>query len=165
MDDPVTLVLEPLQLDQRLLDPLEPLQPRQQDRELLGRLDEDPALLDGVLRGRLDPVEPEQVADLLDVVDDVVELGRELVDVLPVERRHVLGVQQRHQLERELIARGLDRLDVRLCDRGVRIFAEADLGAACGLERVFARPGEEVVELGRPGDEAQAHGGCLPEVR
>src|ERR1044072_8102006 len=42
----------------------------------------------------LDPVEPEQVADFLDVVDDVVELRRELVDVLAVERGHVLRVQE-----------------------------------------------------------------------
>ena len=60
----------------------------------------------------LDPVEPEQVADLLDVVDDVVELGRELVDVLAVERRHVLRVEERDQLACDLVAGRLGRLHV-----------------------------------------------------
>ena len=150
-------VLEALQLDERLLDAAETLEPRQRDRQLLDRLDEDAALLDGVPRRRLDAVELEQVADLLDVVDDVVELGRELVDVLAVERRHVLRVQQRDQLARDLVAGRLGRLHVRLGDRGVGVLAEACLGLPGSLERVRAGAGEEVVELGRTGDEAQAH--------
>ena len=43
--------------------------------------------------GHLDAVEAEQVGRLLEVVDDVVDLGRELVDVLAVERRQVLRVE------------------------------------------------------------------------
>ena len=40
----------------------------------------------GLLHRRLDLVEAEVVGDLLGVVDDVVERGRQLVDVLAVDR-------------------------------------------------------------------------------
>ena len=55
--------------------------------DLLAAEHEDVGHLQRLLHRRLDPVEAHEVGGLLDVVDDVVELGREAVDVLSVERR------------------------------------------------------------------------------
>ena len=85
------------------------------------------ALLDRLAGRRLDAVELEQVGRLLDVVDDVVDRRRELEDVLAVERRHVLGVQELDEVARDPVALVLGRLHVRLGDRGVRELAEARL--------------------------------------
>ena len=104
-EDAVSLVLQRLQLDERLLNALHPLQVGAGDRELLDRLDDDLALLDGVAGRHLDAVEPEQVRGLLEVVDDVVDLGGQLVDVLAVERRQILGVEQRDQVAGDRVAR------------------------------------------------------------
>ena len=119
--------------------PRHPLQVRARDRELLDRLDDDRALLDRVPRRQLDAVEAEQVGRLLEVVDDVVDLGREHVDVLAVERRQVLGVEERDQVARDRVARGLGRLHLLLRHTRVRVLAEAALDEARDLERVLTR--------------------------
>ena len=74
--------------------PLHPLQVVARRGELLDGLDDDRALLDSVAGRHLDAVEAEQVGRLLEVVDDIVDLGCELVDVLAVERGQILGVEQ-----------------------------------------------------------------------
>ena len=109
--------------------------------------DDDRALLHGVARGQLDPVEAEEVGGLLQVVDDVVDLGRELEDVLAVEGRDVLRVEERDQLARDRVAVRLLRLHLLLRDARVRMFAEASLDETRGLERVLAGAGEQVEEL------------------
>ena len=114
-------------------------------RELLARADDDRALLDGVARRHLDAVEAEQVGRLLEVVDDVVDLGREQVDVLAVERRDVLRVEERDEVARDRVAGRLDRLDLLLRDAGVRVLAEAALDEPRDLERVLAGLAEEDV--------------------
>ena len=125
--------------------------------ELLHRLDDDRALLDGMARRHLDAVEAEQVGGLLEVVDDVVDLGRELVDVLAVERRQVLRVEQDDEIAGDAVARRLGRLHLLLRDAGVRMLAEAALDEARDLERVLARAREEHEEFGRPGGEGDLH--------
>ena len=109
------------------------------DRELLARADDDRALLDRVARRHLDAVQAEQVGRLLEVVDDVVDLGRELVDVLAVEGRQVLRVEQGDQVARDLVALRLIRLHLLLRDAGVRVLAKAALDEPRHLERVLAR--------------------------
>ena len=44
------------------------------------------------------------------------------------------------------------------------MLAEARFGLPGGLERIRAGAGEEVVELGRTGDEAQAHEGAVYQM-
>ena len=132
------------------LDPAHPLQVGAGERELLDRLHDDRALLHRVPRRQLDAVEAEQVGRLLEVVDDVVDLGREEVDVLAVERGQVLGVEERDQLAHDRVARRLGRLHLLLRDAGVRVLAETALDEARDLEGVFARRGEEGEELGGP---------------
>jgi len=56
-------------------------------RDVLGRTDQHLGDLLRLLHRRLDAVEPEAVAGLLGVVDDVVERARERVDVGGVDRR------------------------------------------------------------------------------
>ena len=97
----------------------------------------------GVPRRQLDPVEAEEVGGLLEVVDDVVDLGRELEDVLAVEGRDVLRVEERDQLARDRVAVRLLRLHLLLRDARVRMLAEAALDEARGLERVLAGAGEQ----------------------
>ena len=108
-------------------------------------------------RRHLDAVEAEQVGRLLEVVDDVVDLGRELVDVLAVEGREVLGVQEGDQLAGDRVPRGLHCLHLLLRDPGARMLAEATLDEPRGLQRVLAGPGEEREELGRPRRQADPH--------
>ncbi len=91
------------------------------------RCREDARLLDGLAGRRLDAVELEQVGRLLDVVDDVVDRSREREDVLAVERRDVLGVQEPDEVARDPVALVLGRLHVGLRDRRVRELAEAGL--------------------------------------
>jgi hypothetical protein len=119
------------------------LQRSERVAEMLDRADEDVALLERVAGRLLDAVEPEQVARLLDVVDDVVERGREFVDVRAVERGDVLRVEQLDQVVRDRVAGRLAGLDVRLGDGRVRILAETQLGPGCGLQGVRAGAGEE----------------------
>ena len=127
--------------------------------------DEDPALLDGVPRRRLDPVELEQVADLLDVVDDVVELGRELVDVLAVERRHVLRVQER--ISSRVISSPAVSIDFTSAwvTEEFGVLAEARLGLPGRLERVRRRRGRRGRRTRSDGGRGSgARGRCLPDV-
>ena len=117
---------------------------------MLGSADEDPALLDRLPRRRLDAVELEQAGGLVHVVDDVVDRGRKLVDVLAVERRDVLRVQELDQVACDRVTLVLGFLHVRLGDRRVGILPEAPLDEAPGLEGVRTRSREEVVELASP---------------
>ena len=108
--------------------------------------------------GQLDPVEAEQVRGLLDVIDDVVDLDREHVDVVAVERGQVLRVEELDQVARDAVASGLRGLDLLLGDARVRVLTEAALDEPRDLEGVLAGPGEEDEELARLRRERQAHG-------
>ena len=106
---------------------------------------------------RLDAVEAEQVRCLLEVVDDIVDLGRELVDVLAVEWRQVLRVEELDQVARDLIARGFGRFDLILRHAGVGMLVEPPLDESRDVEGVSPGPGEEDVELGGAGCELDLH--------
>ena len=120
--------------------------------------DDEPGLLDGVLRRQLDAVEAEQVGGLLELVDDVVDLDREHVDVVAVERRQVLRVEQLDEIVRDAVADGLRRLHLLLRDARVRVLTEAAVDEPRDLERVLAGLGEEHEELARLRRQRQAHG-------
>ena len=76
---------------------------------------------------RLDPVEVEELGGVVHEVDRVVDGGGERVDVLAVDRRHVLRVQEPDQLPRQPIAFVLELLELVLADGGW--IAEASLDA------------------------------------
>src|SRR5919198_1525072 len=152
-ENAVTVVLERLQRDELLLHATPRLQVRERRRKMLDRGDQDPTLLDRLLGCRFDAVEFEEVGGLVDVVDDVVDRGRELVDVLAVERGHLLRVQEVDDVVRDAVARVLDLVDVRLRDRRVRVLAEANLGLLRRVEGVRSRLCEQVVKLCGPRDE------------
>ena len=80
------------------------------------------------------------------------------VDVLAVERRDVLRVQQLDDLARDSVALVLARLDLALAHLAVRNLLEAALREPGDLEHVLARPREQVVERGRPRGQCKAHG-------
>ena len=113
-----------------------------------------------VTRRELDPVEAEQVRGLLEVVDDVVDLGGQQVDVLTIERRQVLGVEQRDQIAGDRVSLGLGGLHLLLRHARVRVLLEAAIDEPGYLERVHARLREEGVELARPRGQGEAHGGA-----
>ena len=109
-----------------------------------------------LLHRRLDLVEAEEVAGLLDVVDDVVDLGRQAVDVLAVERRDEGRVEAPDDVVGDPVALllGLEDLPVQaLAAVGPPLEHLAQqLGRAQG---VLPRLGEEVEEdsvLGREGE-------------
>src|SRR6266508_4236959 len=135
----VTLVLHHFQLDELLWDTPPALEIGEGTSEMLHRGHEDPALLEGLLGRRFDPVQVEEFARLLDVVDDVVGGCRELVDVLAVERRHVLRVQQLDDVAGDAVPGVLDFLEFGLSHRRVRMLPEADLRLLRGFESIRSR--------------------------
>ena len=118
--------------------------------ELLGRRDEQTALLERVLRRPLDAVEAEELARVLDRVDHVVDRTGEREEVVAVEGRDVLRVDQADQFARHAVALVLELLDLVLAHRGARELAETDLRLPRDLERRRGRAREQHVELVRP---------------
>ena len=111
-----------------------------------------------MLRRQVDPVEAEQVGGLLELVDHVVDLDREHEDVVAVEGRQVLGVEELDEIARDPVALRLGGFDLLLGDARVRVLTEAAIDEPRDLERVLAGLGEEHEELARPRRERQAHG-------
>src|SRR3954468_15092600 len=90
---PVAVVLEAVHLHREVGHVLERAQARHRLLDLPRRLQEDVRHPLRLLHRRLDLVEAQVVGDLVDEVDDVVEVGRELEDVLAVDRRDERRVQ------------------------------------------------------------------------
>ena len=124
---PVALVLEVLDLDERVLDAAHALEVVVGDRELLAGADDDPALLDRVPRRHLHAIQTEEVRCLLEVVDDVVDLGREEEDVVAVEGGDVLRVEERDQITSYLVTSRLLELHLLLRDARARMLAKPPL--------------------------------------
>src|SRR4051794_38933107 len=142
--DAVAVVLEPVHLDRVVRDVAEVAQPRHGLVELTRRLVEHVGELLGLLEGRLDLVEAEVVGDLLGVVDDIVERGRERVDVLAVDRRDEHLVEAADDVVRDPVA---------------LLLADQDVARHAGVLRVAAQ--HLVEQVGRAHDVA---GGLLEEV-
>src|SRR3954447_1319753 len=134
---PVAVVLEPVDLHGVVRDVAEAAHPRHRLDDLRGDLHEDVGEALGLLHRRLDPVEAEVVGDLLGVVDDVVQRGRQREDVLAVDRRHERLVQALDDVVRDPVA---------------LLLADQDVPGELG---VVGPPGEHLVEQVRgPGDVA-----------
>src|SRR5256884_9512677 len=83
-----------------------------------------------------DPVDDEALGGGLEVVEHVVEAGREVVDVLAVERRDEGRVQPFDDLVRDLVARVLDLFDRVRLGPGVGEGVDQLLEEAGGLDDV-----------------------------
>src|SRR5450756_32334 len=85
--EPVSFVLQPMDLDHEAVEILETAQVAECLVELLAAQDDQRGLLDGGLGRRSDVVEHERVGDLFDEIEDVVQAADQGVDLLAVERR------------------------------------------------------------------------------
>src|SRR3954449_9090127 len=102
--DSVAVVLEPVDLDGVVRDVVEVAKSWHCLSELPRALQQHVREALRLLERRLDLVEPEIVGDLLGVVGDVVERGRELVDVLTVDRRDEHLVEATDDVVRDPVA-------------------------------------------------------------
>ena len=116
---------------------------------------------DRLIHRRLDPVEPEEVGDLLDEVDDVIQRRREGDDVLAVERRHERRVQPLDDVVGDAVALLLADDDIAHRFAVVGPLLEHVLEQPRGAHAVAPRLLEEVEELaflGREQTTQPAHG-------
>ena len=113
----------------------------------------------GLLHRRLDLVEPEVVGDLLGVVDDVVERGGQLVDVLAVDRGDERLVEALDDVVRDPVAVLLADQDVARELVALGEVAQHLLEQAGGAQDVAAGLLEQVEELAvaRGEDAGEAH--------
>ena len=126
----VAYVLEPVDLGAVLVHPLPGLELADRLLEVRDRLREEPRqLARGIGDGR-DPVQVCRIGNLLDVVEDVVETGREGVDVLVVERGDEGSIQGAHDLVGKLVALVLEGLDLPPACRKIRHVGESQLEQA-----------------------------------
>src|SRR4051812_13920192 len=145
--DAIALVLEPVDLDGVVAQVLEVAQPRHRLGDLAAGLQQDVRQALGLLHRGLDPVEAQVVGHLVDEVDDVVELRREVEDVLAVDRRDERLVQPLDDVVRDAVARLLADDDVARELRGVGIAREHAVEEVSRLHGVGGRLLEEVEEL------------------
>ena len=146
-DDPVAVVLQPVQLDRVVRDVPEPAQPRHGLRDLARRRVEHPREVLRLRHRRLDLVQPEVVGDLLGEVDHVVERGGQLVDVLAVDRRHEGLVEALDDVVRDPVALLLADQDLARELVALGVLLQQLLEQSDGALDVPARFLEEVEEL------------------
>ena len=151
--DAVALVLEPVDLDGVVRDVLEVAHPRHRLGDLAAGLHEDVREPLRLLHRRLDLVEAEVVGDLLGVVDDVVERGGELEDVLAVDRRDERLVQAVDDVVRDAVALLLAQQDLARQLLRLRVVAQHPVEQIGGAQDVGAGLLEEVEELAVAGGE------------
>ena len=100
----VAVVLQPVDLHREVADVPERAQARDRVVHLAAGLVQDPGELLRLVHRRLDAVQREVVGDLLDEVDDVVERGGEVEDVLSLDRRHERVVEALDDVVRDPVA-------------------------------------------------------------
>src|SRR5881397_2121054 len=160
----VGAVLETVHLDGVLVEPR--VHRAQASNRPVGRLDDphDDLGHGPARRGRLlDPVHHQTLGRRLDVVEHVVEPRRQIVDVLPVDRRDERGVQPLDDLVGDLVSLVLDFLDgVRL---GPRIGEVVDqlVEQRRPLDHVLRLLLEQVEKADFPRDQAE-HGRATQSV-
>ena len=124
---------------------------RQCDRvgDLGDRAEDHAGLLDGLRRDLLDTVQVELVGDLVHEVADVVEDGRQVVDVLTIDRRHKRLVDELDDLVGDAVPLVLAVLD--LVDQGppVRVVLEQVEQELRRRDEVRRCPIEEWIEAPR----------------
>ena len=128
----------------------------------LGDLHQHAGLLPQGREWHLDPMQHQQIGHGLDRVEHVVERRRELVDVLPVERRDERRVERGHDPMRQVVTLVLQVPDPLVLLGGVgqrvdevRELARSDRDAVGGLL-------EEVVEEPLSRDHLEGHVGTVP---
>src|SRR3954447_1011112 len=151
--DAVALVLEPVDLHRVVVDVLERAQPGDRPGDRPGGLVQDAGHPLRLLHRRLDPVEAQEVGDLLDVVDDVVHPGGERDDVLTVERRDERLVQPLDDVVRDAVAVLLAHDDVARELPVVGPLLEHPLQQLGGADAIVPGLLEEVEELALLGRE------------
>src|SRR5213594_3515018 len=160
----VGAVLETVHLDGVLVEPR--VHRAQASNRPVGRLDvpHDDLGHGPARRGRLlDPVHHQTLGRRLDVVEHVVEPRRQIVDVLPVDRRDERGVQPLDDLVGDLVSLVLDFLDgVGL---GARVGEVVDqlVEQRRALDHVLRLVLEQVEEADFPRDQAE-HGRAVKSV-
>src|SRR6266542_6088076 len=102
--DAVAFVLQSVDLDPVLVQAGEPTDLGHGLLNLIGGSRQDLGLLPHLRQDVLDPVQHEQVGYRFDSVKDVVEVGRQMVDVLPVEGSDERRIQRPDDLVRDLVA-------------------------------------------------------------
>jgi hypothetical protein len=110
--EPVALVLEVTQRAKLATRVFEPFESFHRLVELLGATADYLSLLARLRPDPVDAVARDVRGRLVDVVTDVVDGGRQAVDVVPIERRHERSVEEVHHLPREAVALVLEVLDV-----------------------------------------------------
>src|SRR3954454_20610983 len=143
----VSVVLEPVDLDREVADVAERTQAPDRVVHLAAGLAQDARELLRLLHRGLDPVQPQVVGDLLDVVDDVVERGGEVEDVLALDRRDERLVEALDDVVRDPVALLLADHDVARQLAVVRPPVEHVLEDLAGLDDVAASLLEQVEEL------------------
>src|SRR5215217_444992 len=146
-DDSVAVVLEPVDLDREVVDVVEVAQARHGRRDLPRGLVQDARQLLRLLHRRLDPVQREEVGDLLDEVDDVVHPGGERVDVLAVDRGDERRVEALDDVVRDPVALLLAHEHVAAELAVVGPLVEHALEQRCRADDVVAGFLEQVEEL------------------
>src|SRR5437588_3788486 len=134
--DAIAVVLEPVDLDRVVRNVLEGAQARYRIADRAGGLKQHVREALRLLHRGLDLVEAQVVGRLLGVVDDVVERGRERVDVLTVDRRDEGLIEAPDDVVRDPVA-------VLLADEDV---------AGQLLAPVRVRPQQLVEQVGRADD-------------
>ena len=146
--DAVALVLEPVDLDRVVRDVARSrAAAASPGRSGARRLQQHVGQLLRLLHRRLDLVEAEEVGDLLDVVDDVVERGGQLVDVLAVDRGDERLVEPPDDVVRDPVAVLLADQDVAGQLAALGVVREQPLEQLGRAQDVAAGLLEEVEEL------------------
>jgi hypothetical protein len=95
---------------------------------------EDPRELARLVGGPVDPVDHDRLGDRLDAIDDVVELDRQVVDVLSIERRDEGVLQSLVDLAIDVVTALLEQLD--LGDAGIEVIEPFEHVAQLGRSRL-----------------------------
>ena len=157
--DPVALVLEPVDLDEVMVQLLEAAQPRERLGDVAAGILQHAGQLQRLLHRGLDVVEPHEVGRLLGEVDDVVERRRERVDVLTVDRRHRRAVQPVDDVVGDPVALLLADQDLAAKPARVGPLLHQPAQELGGVQDVRPRLVEEVEELAILGNETESgHG-------
>lgn len=151
--DRVTDVLEPVDLDDVLITLLTGLEPAYSLLELRHRLREETPQLKRRFGNGRDPVQVGRVGDLLDVVEDVVQTGRELVDILAIEGGNEGPVEGTYDLVGQIVPLVLEVLDLPPARRKVRHVGEGLLEEAGGADDRRGLLLEQLIEAPLTGNE------------
>src|SRR5437588_396005 len=163
--DPVGLVLQAMHLHGVLADVLEAPDQRNRQLDLARGPPQHPRQALRLVHRGLDPVEPEVVGDLLGVVDDVVEGGGQLQDVLAVDRRDERLVEPADDVMRYLVAVALAAQDVLRQPAPLGVLGKHLVEQVGGPRQVGPGALEQVEELSvRAAQEVgdRGHGGRSP---